>query len=200
MMQRAGTILAVACVFLCALVIAAWVRSYFVSVSIGYGLSRPGGKLLAGGLMSGRGGIGVAVVSNLDDEPQIHGMFHQREPPGYAGGLGTERTRWKSLGFMYIRYSLPSPPVHIRAVAVPIWFLLLLSSVWPAWHLRGVWRREHARRKRLGLCPRCGYDLRASTDRCPECGEPVPASRCPNPTTPLPVPRAVDSSAAPSRF
>ena len=41
-----------------------------------------------------------------------------------------------------------------------------------AWRLQANLRIR--RRKRHGLCPACGYDLRASPDRCPECGNPTP--------------------------
>jgi hypothetical protein len=65
-----------------------------------------------------------------------------------------------------------------RVYTVPFWFLSLLfgvaSSVW----LRGRWHEwRRARRVRLweaGVCPDCGYDLRATPGQCPECGTIAP--------------------------
>jgi hypothetical protein len=53
-------------------------------------------------------------------------------------------------------------------VEVPYWSLLGLALV-PTMMLIRRWWIQRLRRKR-GQCMVCGYDLRASTDRCPECG------------------------------
>jgi hypothetical protein len=56
-------------------------------------------------------------------------------------------------------------------VVVPHWALAMFFSVTP-----GLWLWSHRRRRRVqaraaeGLCQRCGYDLRATPGRCPECG------------------------------
>ncbi|MDB5328933.1 MAG: hypothetical protein JWP03_84, partial [Phycisphaerales bacterium] len=58
-----------------------------------------------------------------------------------------------------------------RLVNVAYRYPAAMMAVFPAVWIRGLirrWRRQ--RRYTKGLCPACGYDLRATPGRCPECG------------------------------
>ena len=56
-------------------------------------------------------------------------------------------------------------------LALPHWLLLGLLAIVPALF---VWRRSRVRARLSGrTCTVCDYDLRATPDRCPECGTPV---------------------------
>lgn len=70
---------------------------------------------------------------------------------------------------------IPAPSFELRtaarAVVAPYWFLAMVMAIRPAWRVHRTtqwWQRR--RRSRRGLCPDCGYDLRATPDNCPECG------------------------------
>jgi hypothetical protein len=67
-----------------------------------------------------------------------------------------------------------SPAGTALRVLVPLWFFVLAGTILPSLWLKR--RHRDARRIRLNLCSICGYDLRATPNRCPECGA-VPMNR-----------------------
>jgi hypothetical protein len=57
---------------------------------------------------------------------------------------------------------------YIQNISLPLWMLVVVFGVWPT-----VWLVQQRRRRRSGYCQGCGYDIRATPQRCPECGREV---------------------------
>jgi hypothetical protein len=81
------------------------------------------------------------------------------------------RMEWK-----YLRW-LPHVERHqeIWGLSIPLYLGFTGSLVLPtAWLVRRMKQRS---RHIKGLCPKCGYDLRATPGCCPECGTAVESSK-----------------------
>src|SRR4051794_24903054 len=108
----------------------------------------------AGAGPAGRAGFGHNV---------IRGAWYA---PGFA--MADRRARGRTGG----RASMASVIVPYRIYAAALGPMVLLLGAYP-WAV--TWRKVRDRRlrherARQGLCTQCGYDLRASGGRCPECG------------------------------
>jgi hypothetical protein len=62
----------------------------------------------------------------------------------------------------------PFYSIQYVAVDVPLALVVPLTAALPGFCLTAASRR---RRRQSGLCSPCGYDLRATSGPCPECGE-----------------------------
>jgi hypothetical protein len=82
--------------------------------------------------------------------------------------------QWHGIYWMHGKWvSNDTPPVtrpYLHVVA-PHWLLISACMPLPAWRGTRWYRRRRTFAK--GLCRRCGYDLRATPERCPECGTPA---------------------------
>ena len=80
-----------------------------------------------------------------------------RDPTGYANGPH---------GFMFHKGN-----DQTLCAAMPTWLLAVPFGVCAGLFFHRY--RVRRRREMTGMCRQCGYDLRASPERCPECGTSV---------------------------
>jgi hypothetical protein len=131
-------------------------------------------------LQSGKGGIGFWYnrISFADyPDPGRHaravyaGWQHGASDPQYPNEWSGVHT-----GAFHFKDEARRPgnlPCFIGGIecSIPLWSVALITLPGTLLCARAVVRR--LRRRRPGTCANCGYDLRATPDRCPECGTPT---------------------------
>jgi hypothetical protein len=119
---------------------------------------------------------GESAPDYKDDFPYIGGEragFALEHPEAPWISRGAEVTRvaarhensWMT-SFGY--WAAPGWNVHAIEYEIHYWPLTFLLAIAPATRVIAEFRRR--RRLAAGHCTSCGYDLRATPDRCPECG------------------------------
>ena len=126
-----------------------------------------------------------SLFSYYADEPRRLSWKVQDAPFFLICGTGSDEYRQRAEfswhGLTYLRGERVTwlerrpPRPHVR-LAIPHW--LVISAAIPLPALRAA--RWYRRRRRFGdgMCRNCGYDLRATPARCPECGT-VPSAAPP---------------------
>jgi hypothetical protein len=118
-------------------------------------------------LVCSRGGLGIYWdYTGTVPQTGTQGVQFDRWPEmEYWQAISRPKVYWHGFGWGW----WPSPGQGwARRAFVPCWFLVTCGLMLPAVWLKRARRDRH--RRRAGLCKRCGYDLRASPERCPECG------------------------------
>jgi hypothetical protein len=194
---RAATTSAACLSLLLAVALSAlWVRSWWIDDTVRY-VRMDRWRWEEWRLQSGRGFISVSTESNpigAEADPVILGLhsdqgLHWTSGPAHPGDDGDvysrtqslvgfwpgRITRWGKYGFGYFTAAggpFPESPMmvapRIGAITAPFWGLVAATAVLPLAKFAGLLRRR--RRRIPGTCRKCGYDLRATPNRCPECG------------------------------
>jgi hypothetical protein len=114
-------------------------------------------------IISNRGAM-FFVKNNYADLPGTRGEYRAAEQRALDEYLAIGVQRWKPV--RSATFSFQQHTAHW--LIIPHWFLVTLFAIPPLLRFR-AWRR-HRRRATAGTCAKCGYDLRATPERCPECG------------------------------
>jgi hypothetical protein len=167
--KRLPTLIVSLCLVLCLALTALMLRSLFFEDSVEW-VSNHRQRWV--GSVGGR----LYIQIYLDANPRLP----EHEALSYYGSRRNPRTvmePWWYGGFWFYEESWASTqptvaPNRDTMTIIPFYPLIGGMLIYPLLRLR-----RFLRRRRLGrahLCPTCGYDLRATPGRCPECGT-VPA-------------------------
>ena len=169
-LRHVFTALSALSLLLCVAACVLWVRSYRAADIVMHATVLTDSLQNANYVVSGRGGLGIVRFSPIPrSAPGGWSWRTERgKPILYGNGGWPVDSRANRAGF-----ALFWEPT-LTAVLMPIWLVVLVTAVLPACKLLAI--RGHASRRRHGLCQACGYDLRASPERCPECGTAAPVS------------------------
>ena len=159
---------------LCIAVCTLWIRSYWLGDTVTWANADGHRRIRTA---SGSLSIHLALEDWSTVPARFQPLRYQRDdwstPMNWHVFLspnpGNVHTSWEFAGFAW--YQLRNTRTGARSVisVTPFWSLALVTAVPPLiWVTRRL--RDRRRRAQAGLCPTCGYDLRATPDRCPECG------------------------------
>jgi hypothetical protein len=173
--RRLLDLLTVASLLLCVAVASLWVRSHFVEDQACWTASTS--RRL--GFISSLGRVKVwhsTLLRPAADTYGAPGWSYSSDRPSRAlqpDVPGDAATGWNPFGIGAWDRAHGQGRYHSRGVLVGYWLPAALLAVPPAlWLWRLPARRAGRARSRSfrGLCPGCGYDLRGTPERCPECG------------------------------
>jgi hypothetical protein len=140
--------------------VALWVRGYFKYEVIGF---RGHGK--QAWIESSSGSFATFAVSS--SEPLYEDLGWYWRVAGVPEPIPEPiQLSWSRFGFGVVSKRLGTR--HVRAAFTPSWSVAVVTAVLPV--VRVICRWDRKRRPKPGHCPACGYDLRATPERCPECG------------------------------
>jgi hypothetical protein len=153
-----------------------WMRSYRLNEGYGWNNHRAP-RICNSGMVSSHG-IFMFYQSNLADHPDgwenldspmLAGSVMSTEfPELWTGDVALPKRILRRIGISYGVLSGGNMQFWDAVIVFPDWLLTSIFALLPAIWLAQRYRKLDRRSK--GLCQSCGYDLRASPDRCPECG------------------------------